>query len=239
MERAAFIVEETGERLGCLLNPASVVVSRTAGVRPRALASGRVVTDGDGDGLVFTGGGVTELELELLFDVSLAGSSIVTGDVRELTGPLWRLSENGARERGLARVPLARFIWGKAWNVPGVVAAIAERLEHFDAGGVPRRSWMSMRFVRVPEPRTEAAPLTAPAAPPPPLDAITVTDTDPVHEVVGDGGGAAGERLDVLAERYYGDPSLWRLIAAANGIDDPASVPAGALLRIPARPGGP
>lgn len=239
MERAAFIVEETGERLGCLLNPASVVVSRTAGVRARVLASGRLVTDGSGDGLVLTGGGVTELELELLFDVSLAGSSVVTGDVRELTGPLWRLSENGARDRGLARVPLARFIWGKAWNVPGVVAAIAERLEHFDAGGVPRRSWMSMRFVRVPEPRVEAAPLAAPSAPPPSLEAITVTETDPVHELVGAGGGAAGERLDVVAERYYGDPSLWRLIAAANGIDDPTSIPAGVLLHIPARPGGP
>lgn len=49
----------------------------------------------------------------------------------------------------------------------------------------------------------------------------------------------SGDRLDLLAERYYGDPLLaWR-IADANGALDPAELTAapGRVLRIP-RPDG-
>ena len=55
----------------------------------------------------------------------------------------------------------------------------------------------------------------------------------------------AGERLDQVAERTYGDPALWRLVASVNGIDDPARFddPAsdvlsavGGLLRLPPMP---
>ena len=31
MERATFLIESTGEQIGCLLNPASLVVRRLAG----------------------------------------------------------------------------------------------------------------------------------------------------------------------------------------------------------------
>ena len=36
MERVAFIVDATGERIDCLLNPETLAVRRQAGVRPRA-----------------------------------------------------------------------------------------------------------------------------------------------------------------------------------------------------------
>lgn len=38
MERVAFLIEPTGERLGCLLNPESVILRRAAGLQPRARA---------------------------------------------------------------------------------------------------------------------------------------------------------------------------------------------------------
>ncbi len=38
MERVAFLIEETGERIGCLLNPDSLVIRRSAGVQPRRSA---------------------------------------------------------------------------------------------------------------------------------------------------------------------------------------------------------
>lgn len=150
MERVAFLIEDTDERVRCLLNPESLVVRRVAGVRLRrsimGQATGRQSTD---DPLLFTGGGLTEMKLDLLFDVSLAGSSIRSNDVRALTGPLWRLAENADSRTGYAKLPIARLIWGKAWNIPGIVASVAERLEHFSPEGAPRRSWLSMRFLRV------------------------------------------------------------------------------------------
>ena len=72
MERVAFIVEETGERIDCLLNPDTVVVRRHAGLRRRRTAGGIVTgTNLADDPLMATGGGRTELELELLFDVTI------------------------------------------------------------------------------------------------------------------------------------------------------------------------
>src|SRR4051794_30450288 len=117
MERVAFLLEETNERLGCLLNPDSLVMRRTAGVVPRNSFGGYFTGMGlRDDPLLYTGGGRTELELNLLFDISLQGSSIETRDVRDLTGPLWNLAENNRPTNDRKRPPLVRFVWGKSWN---------------------------------------------------------------------------------------------------------------------------
>lgn len=244
MERVAFLVEHTGARLGCLLNPESVVVRRTAGIRHRQSGGGPLTAAAMSDApLVYTGGGITELQLDLLFDVTLAGSSIKATDVRSLTAPLWELAENQTGEDGRARVPLVRFVWGKAWNIPGVVAAVAERLEFFTPGGAPRRSWLRMRFLRT---ETSAADLTTTPSAPMPMTPLTDDETVPlspaaeehVIEVPGavDAGtapaGGPSPRLDALAFRYMGHASWWRLIAAANRVADPLRVSA-RVLRIP------
>jgi hypothetical protein len=236
MERVAFIVDSTGERIGCLLNPEGLVVRRWSGVRRRRSIAGAIRADALADDpLVFTGGGRTELELELLFDVDLLGSTPQVEDVRELTQPLWRLAENVELADGTTHPPIVRFVWGKAWNVPAVVAAVAERLEAFGPAGAPRRSWMRMRLLRVVDP----------TATPKPLEGTFPVDEEPieVHHVVGggarpgaeggDAGAPIGERLDQLAQRYYGDPAAWRAIAEANDLDDPLRLPPDAALRIP------
>jgi hypothetical protein len=237
MERVAFLIEETGDRLGCLLNPESLVVRRSAGLRQRRSLGGHVTGTGlTDDPLLYTGGGSTELRLDLLFDLYVAGSSIRTGDVRELTAPLWRLAENAAGE-GYGRPPQARFIWGKAWNVPGVVAAVAERLENFTPGGAPTRSWLRLRFLRVGE-AAAPAPRPSPEAALPPPEEVP-EDQVQFYDVIGGGadpgGGITGERLDQIALRVYGDPGLWKVLALFNGLDDPLRLPAGLVLRIPSR----
>lgn len=244
MERVAFLVEHTGVRLGCLLNPESLIVRRTAGIRHRQSAGGPLtavaMTD---DPLVYTGGGVTELQLDLLFDVTLAGSSIRTTDVRSLTAPLWELTENQPGDDGYASVPLVRFVWGKSWNIPGVVAAVAERLEFFTPGGAPRRSWLRMRFLRT---QMSTADLSAPRSSPMPISTALDSQMPPVSPAIEErvvevaGGiderapesGAPAPRLDEIAHRYLGHPSWWRLIALANGVSNPLRVSA-RVLRIP------
>lgn len=44
-----------------------------------------------------------------------------------------------------------------------------------------------------------------------------------------------GETLDRLAASYYRDATKWRIIAEANGIDDPLRIAPGTELVIPAR----
>jgi len=241
MERAAFLIDETGERIPCLLTPASVVLRRVAGVRPRRSAGGSLTGTGLSDApLLLNGGGWTELLLDLLFDVSLVSGPTQPQDVHDLTDPLWRLSENQGDQGDYGRPPLVRFVWGKSWNVPGVVASVAERLEYFTQSGVPRRSWLRLRLLRVVDRAAEAEP-----APPPPgeeapwVDWPTVPDQDvQLHDLTGDGSGSASERLDLVAQQYYGRPDLWRDLAEFNDLDDPLGQEAGATIQVPPLPGG-
>lgn len=41
------------------------------------------------------------------------------------------------------------------------------------------------------------------------------------------------DRLDILAQIYYGDPSLWWMIAVANNMIDPFVLVPGTTVRIP------
>jgi hypothetical protein len=272
MERVAFLVEATGERISCLLNPESLLVRRTAGVVSQRSLGGQATGEGlTDDPLLATGGGTTELLLDLLFDVYLtgtvvggiggaaaAGAAATAGtaagtspgpspstapraaDVRDLTGPLWQLAETG-RGEGYGRLPQVLFLWGKAWLVPGVVAAVSERLENFTSGGVPTRSWLKLRLLRTGEARREPSvaeglPLGVIAVPEPAsvpeerMQSYTVLGGG--LEAIGETAGT-GERLDQIAARYYGDPRLWTVLAAFNNLADPLRVPAGTVLRIP------
>ena len=162
MEHVAFLIEQSGETVRCLLNPESMVIRRSAGVRTRQPTGGRAGGAGPTDDLVFfTGGGRTELELDLLFDIDLRdaqpeGSSL--RDVRELTRRIADLAENSAQSEGIVRPPQVRFLWGKAWNIPAVVLAVAERYENFTSAGNPRRSWLRIRLLRVSDRLAKPAP---------------------------------------------------------------------------------
>ena len=88
-------------------------------------------------------------------------------------------------------------------------------------------------FVRVNEPN--AGDAAAPQASALAAASAAGPDAELVHQVIGGGGDDAGsgERLEDIAFLYYGDPSAWRLIAEANDIVDPSSVPPGTVLQIP------
>lgn len=249
MERVAFLIEPRGERISCLLNPESLTVRRIAGVRPRRTRGGALAGAGlSDDPLEFTGGGTTEIELSLLFDVALAGTTIESEDVRDLTRPLWQLAENAPRETGYATPPIVRFVWGKAWNIPSVIAGIAERLDGFSASGAPRQSWLRMRLLRVNEPVVAAeaeAPIEGTASPEELLQELETGEEEGgrTHECIGGSPNdeerpPQGDRLDQLAWRYYGDSAGWRWIAYANDLEDPLAVEPGRLLKIPDPPTG-
>jgi hypothetical protein len=235
MERVAFIVDATGERIDCLLNPESVEVRRLAGIRGRSAAGDTLVGDGLADDpLLFTGGGRTEVQLDLIFDVDLVESRAGPEDVRALTRPLWQLAENSTVERGAVRPPLVRLVWGKTWNLPGVIVSVAERFDAFGPTGIPRRSWLRLKLLRVAESAASAsesfeAELAAAASAP-------VVPTNQAVQAIGDGareGGFSGVRFDLLASDALGNPMRWRLLAEHNRIANPLDVPSGTVLSVP------
>lgn len=237
MERVAFIIEDTEMLLGCLLNPESLVIRRRAGIQPRQSVGGLVTgTELADDPLLFTNGGSTEIMLHLVFDVTLPGSSIETTDVRKLTRPLWDLAENnhqaGTHTGVYKRPPLCRLVWGKIWNIPGVITAVAERLEYFTPSGEPRRSWLSLAMQRVVVKASTSNEDAATKSKPSGTIAMR-EDVAGDHTTV-EVGAASGERLDQLAQRYYGDVNLWRSLALHNNIDNPMDVSTGFRLKMPA-----
>ena len=247
MERVAFLIEETNERISCLLNPESLALRRLAGISKQRSIGGNL-TGGNlaDDKLIFTGGGMTELFLDLLFDVDFVDPNSEVNDVRQLTSQLWKLTENSSEPNKFGEPNRVRFVWGKSWNIPGVISSISEHLDYFNSDGVPLRSWLRMRFLRAVEPIKEedlAAPLQAETVSETMLEHIESlnlsenalrteqAETDiPAHQYV------SGERLDQLVRQnygFYGHPSLWRLIASYNGINDPLNIEPGTVIRFP------
>lgn len=249
MERVAFLIERSGEQISCLLNPEYLETRRTAGVRTRreggGFLAGRVRTDHP---LIATGGGVTEFDLRLLFDVGVAqsdraqqsaairptdGGLLESEDVRDLTRPFWDLAENALSE-GFGSPPTVRFIWGKSWNVPGVVVNVAERLENFDAMGTPQRSWLSLRLRRVEEAEPRAAP---PLPVTPQFETPNLQPSGEEHfptvDVPVDSSGMPLDRLDQIAADTYGRPDFARALAEFNQLDDMLQLPAGLSLTLP------
>jgi hypothetical protein len=277
MERVALVVEATGERLRCLLNPERLVMRRRAGVRARTTGRGGLAGPGlRDDPLLYSGGGYTELELDLLFDTELddgplrpvetasapeaavaatALSAAPPGapaprDVRELTAALWQLAETpvdaGPGQRVHAR--LVRFVWGKAWNVPGVITSVAEHLERFGPEGQPTRSWLRLRLVRVDEPALAASDADTSPLPPPdtllwpapdaPIPAGEIELREPLGELLAGAEGGAEPvlvRPDLWSAEVYGTPFLWRLYATFSGLDDPLFPGVEAPVRFPPR----
>ena len=251
MERVAFLVDRTGERIDCMLNPESFEVRRLAGVRRHSTGSGQLVGAGlSDDPLLFTGGGRTELTLDLVFDVELLDGHSAAQDVRALTRPLWRLAENSDEDRGAVRPPLVRLVWGKTWNVPAVIVAAAERFDAFDSTGVPRRSWLRVKLVRVAEESTMegygdtggsgAAEIVASAGPGGSARGASggsvSANRGAAVQAIGDGeadAGFTGVRLDLLATEAMGSPAAWRRLADHNGIDNPLAVAPGSVLGVP------
>lgn len=234
MERVAFLIDSSGVRVDCLLNPETVQVTRLAGVRRRGAGGGQLTGSGLADDpLVFTGGGRTELVLDLLFDVDFVEAPLRPADVRVLTRPLWMLAENSTAEHGWLRPPLVRLVWGKTWNVPGVIIAVAERFDAFTGTGSPRRSWLRLKLVRAAETADQAEAGFAEE-----LAATSTPIAAPGSAVIAAGDGAAepgrsGVRFDLLANDALGSPLRWRLLAEHNRITDPLAVPAGTTLAVP------
>jgi hypothetical protein len=238
MERVIFLIEDTHDRISCMLNPqegerdgsGGLVIERMSGVARSTTAP----EPGSNENPVSPRGvGETRMVLSLLFDVNLPGSSMMPKDVRELTRPLWRLTENTSGPGGERRVRRARFIWGKAWNVPVVVESLSERYEQFTQDGTPQRSWMKLALLRVSEevPITPSVPVRLASIPSVETLAAKVDASWGVHEFIGSG--TKGDSLWWLAFNKYGNAALWRLIARANDVINPLRIQAGALLKIP------
>jgi nucleoid-associated protein YgaU len=213
-----------------LFNPNSYKVSKDVGwkapdppddetkVEKAARLSRRV----NAPALEFKGGDSRSLDMELFFDIT--EPTVVNGvdikDVRQLTNGIVALTRIEAKQK---RPPVCLIQWGRErvgsdFPFKGVLTKLVQEFTLFSNTGSPIRAKVSVTFTE----------FLAPGE-----DLIQADAQLDVHVV------AAGETLERLAGEAYKDPSLWRVIANANGIDDPRSLAVGQTLAIPDIPNAP
>jgi contractile injection system tube protein len=165
-----------------------------------------------------TGNTKTKLAVELLFDTTNTGA-----DVRKLTEKVsYFIQPDAEAGRGADsnRVPPAvLFAWG-SFLFPGVVDSMDETLDYFSEEGVPLRATISLGITRQAikfffNDNVKAGGAGAPLS----LEQVKFNDT-----------------VQAVAARN-GNPDDWKKMAAANNIDDPLRLSAGALINVNASVG--
>jgi nucleoid-associated protein YgaU len=165
--------------------------------------------------------GLTEtLALELFFDTTEEGTGVGATSVTTKTDPFYDLIKIESKTHA---PPVLWLTWG-ATRFPGgirdgfqcVVESVRQRYTLFDPTGVPLRAVVSLTLREYKSLAQQINELNLQSA-----------DHTKAHVF------AEGETLSGVAYAEYGDPGQWRVIAEANGVDDPAAVPAGRVLSIP------
>jgi Contractile injection system tube protein len=174
----------------------------------------------------FVGAGTTKLALSLWFDV---GSPQPDGaprvdDVRKLTSKVayFITPKEVAGKKGKFTPPAARFLWG-SFQFDGIMESLEETLELFSPSGKPLRASLNVSLSQQ-EIRefafADTGPDAGPTGPAPGTRPLAQPPEDATVQGVAD---AAGQGDD------------WPSIAAANGIENPRLLGAGAVLDLEAR----
>ena len=157
--------------------------------------------------LQFVSGNGRTLSLELFFDTYEQHS-----DVRRRTDAIYGLLSI----RTATHVPpVCTFRWG-GFSFRGVVEQVNGRFTLFLADGTPVRATLTLTMRELVDAALEARRT--------PLES---SDRTKAHTVI------RGETLHSIATLEYGDPAQWRVIATANGIDDPLALAPGTTLVLP------
>lgn len=169
----------------------------------------------------FVGAGTTKLNLQLWFDVSAPvpeGMSKET-DVRKLTQKVAYFIT--PKEEGDTLVPPAiRFIWG-SFQFDGIMEGLEESLEFFSPEGRPLRASMTLNLSQQRITKFAFRDARGGASAP-------SLGSRPLAQAGG------GMSLQGLASAL-GKGADWQSIAAANGIENPRNLQAGALIDLNAR----
>jgi len=167
--------------------------------------------------LQFTNSNPRTLTLDLLFDTYDTARSD-KDDVRtKYTDSILKLMLVDEKKH---RPPVCRLIWGSAsYFFQGVLQDLTQRFTMFMEDGTPVRATLSCTFR---EWWTNNDDLQK--------QALQSSDVAKRHTA------KRGDSLASIAAEAYQDPTLWRPIAVANGIDDPRSLIPGTALAIPALP---
>ncbi len=215
LEKATITNTATGERVPVLFNPEEYTVNREVNFAQTAIPGLSAPI------LQFVNGNAQTLEMELLVDTHeehrAGGRSLNSAgeDVRNLTRKITELMNI---DPGTHAPPVLLFTWASL-TLTCVLGRVTQRFIMFRADGVPVRARLTVTFTEFRNADLEAKEVKRETA-----------DYSKFHVW------SEGETLSGVAGRLYGNPALWRAVAARNRLDDPRAIPAGAKLIVPQLP---
>jgi hypothetical protein len=216
MEKATITNTVTGgDPIEVQFNPEEYTLSRANNFAPIALP-GR-----ESPLLQFVHGEMKTLQMELFFDTVEAHPfgtrppPAAQSDVRVQTRKLTSLMDIDPTTHA---PPVLLFSWGQLTFLC-VLASVTQRFVLFRDDGVPLRARLQVTFNEYRNPDSEAKEIKRQTA-----------DYSKIHVV------EQGETIYGIANRAYGDPTLWRPIALYNQLDDARVLRAGDQLRVPPLP---
>lgn len=190
-------------------NPAELTIDKTAQLAEQSIPGL------DSPLLQFVRGQIQKLTVELTLDQATAPANQPDATVEKRMEALYQLVKVQAKTHAAPRV---RVLWGQGLSFKGVAESVQRKMTLFDSDGKPLRAVVTVAFR---EYRTLEEQLKE----------LNLQSTDQTKIAVV----RAGDRLDVIARREYGDVDLWRQLAAYNGLEDPRRLSPGAVLQIPPR----
>lgn len=196
----------------CQFNPSSLSISKSASW------AGEESPNFNSPYLQFAGGKSASYSLSLFFDTYAHPDQ---KDVREYTNQLLRLTLRGGGKSMFilpySSPPTVTFVWGKITLFMAVVEKVDITFTMFSKDGLPVRAKADVSFIQQ-DFMDDIMPAQNPTS---------RTDSRRTRRV------SSHQRLDQIAFEEYGDSRYWRLLAEANGLDDPFTLTDGQLLVIP------
>ena len=175
----------------------------------------------------FGGGEPRTITLQLFFDTyELHDSKQLKGrapDVREYTDKLMAMMrvQKGLGPNGAEWPPQVQLEWGslkKSWNFRCYITSMTQKFLMFAPDGTPVRATVDLTLKQADD---------GFLGPQNPTSGGTGSERTRLVQ--------PGERLDWIAYEEYGDSTLWRIIADANGLLGTRNLTVGQRLAIPPR----
>lgn len=161
----------------------------------------------------FTGAEPSKMTLEMFFDATSTQDGSVVKAVETLLGCCVPTEKSAGQKK--PSPPLVVLHWGTLSSFPAFVTSVSVKFNLFTSGGTPIRAVCSVSMEEMPGEKFRQNPTSG------------SQEVRRVHRIV------AGDSLASLAYAKYGDPNVWRALAAFNQLDDPLRIRTGTVLLLP------
>jgi hypothetical protein len=161
----------------------------------------------------YSGAEPCKMSLEMFFDETVEHDESVVDSVEKLFSCCIPVEKTRTAKKPMP--PLVVFKWGGVTSFPAFVTQVQAKYTRFAPTGVPTRAVCTVSLEEMPSEAGKQNPTSGALA------------AERVHKMI------TGDTLALVAYREYGDPTLWRALAAYNRVDDPMRIPDGMSLLLP------